>query len=230
MPKATRSSIKSVMESRGVSREKVVMAAAGIVMAAVFLIPVFSGKYQALIAAAVAANPMYAFFIVAFARFLAIVIAPLPGQPVAFMSMAVMPWWQAWAANFIGADVGAIVAFLIARKFREPVAARFTGLTNLHKFEEALSGRMRFWGFLGLRFAAAGALDFFSYAAGLTKIPFSTFLLATLLADIPISFAFFYFGGMAAQYGVYIMLGFIALFMIASGVVSRYVMKENEKR
>lgn len=212
------------------SREKVVMAAAGIVMAAVFLIPVFSGKYQALIAAAVAANPMYAFFIVAFARFLAIVIAPLPGQPVAFMSMAVMPWWQAWAANFIGADVGAIVAFLIARKFREPVAARFTGLTNLHKFEEALSGRMRFWGFLGLRFAAAGALDFFSYAAGLTKIPFSTFLLATLLADIPISFAFFYFGGMAAQYGVYIMLGFIALFMIASGVVSRYVMKENEKR
>ncbi len=218
------------MENKGVSRERVLMAAAGIVMAAVFLIPVFSGKYQALIAAAVTANPMYAFFIVAFARFLAIVVAPLPGQPVAFMSMAVMPWWQAWAANFIGADTGAIVAFLIARKFREPVAARFTGLTDLHKFEAALSGRTRFWGFLGLRFVAAGALDFFSYAAGLTKISFRVFLLATLLADIPISLAFFYFGGMAAQYGVYIMFAFIALFMVASAAMGRYVIKENGKR
>ena len=218
------------METKGRNHEKVLMAVAGIVMAAVFLIPVFSGKYQALITAAVAANPMYAFFIVAFARFLAIVIAPLPGQPVAFMSMAVMPWWQAWAANFIGADVGAVVAFLIARKFRESVAARFTGLADLHKFEAALSGRTRFWGFLGLRFMAAGALDFFSYAAGLTKIPFRVFLLATLLADIPISLAFFYFGGMAAQYGVYIMAAFIALFMVASALMGRYVMKENGKR
>ena len=216
------------MNNKNVSREKVLMAVAGIIMAAVFLIPVFSGKYQTLVAAAVTANPMYAFFIVAFARFLAIVIAPLPGQPVAFMSMAVMPWWQAWAANFIGADVGAVVAFLIARKFREPVAARFTGLADLHKFEAALSGRTRFWGFLGLRFVAAGALDFFSYAAGLTKIPFRVFLLATLLADIPISLAFFYFGGMAAQYGVYIMVAFIALFMVASALMGSYVIKEKK--
>lgn len=213
------------MENKHISREKALMAAAGIIMAAVFLIPVFSGKYQTLVAAAVAGNPMYAFFIVAFARFLAIVIAPLPGQPVAFMSMAVMPWWQAWAANFIGADLGAIVAFLIARKFREPVAARFTGLHDLHKFEAALSGRTRFWGFLGLRFVAAGALDFFSYAAGLTKISFKVFVLATVLADIPITLAFFYFGGMAAQYGVYIMLAFIALFMVASAAMSRIYLK-----
>lgn len=216
------------MQNKNISREKVLMAAAGIIMAAVFLIPVFFGKYQALVAAAVAANPMYGFFIVAFARFLAIVVAPLPGQPVAFMSMAVMPWWQAWAANFIGADTGAVAAFLIARKFREPVAARFTGLQNLHAFETALSGRTRFWGFLGLRFVAAGALDFFSYAAGLTKIPFGTFLFATVLADIPISLAFFYFGGKAAQYGVYIMIAFIALFMVASALMGRYVMKEKE--
>ncbi|MDO8582491.1 MAG: VTT domain-containing protein [bacterium] len=216
------------MVNKEISRERILMVAAGIIMAAVFLIPVFSGKYQALIAAAVTANPMYAFFIVAFARFLAIVVAPLPGQPVAFMSMAVMPWWHAWAANFIGADMGAVVAFLIARKFREPVAERFTGLHDLHKFEAALSGRTRFWGFLGLRFVAAGALDFFSYAAGLTKISFRVFLLATVLADIPISLAFFYFGGMAAQYGVYIMIVFIALFMVASAVMSRYFIKKNE--
>lgn len=218
------------MKKNSDRREKIVIAVAGIVMTAFFLVPVFSSRYQQSIAEAVAANPTGAFLIVAFARFLAIVVAPLPGQPVAFMSMAVMPWWQAWLANFTGADIGAIVAFLIARKFREPVAARFTGLQNLHTFEAALSGRTRFWGFLGLRFAAAGALDFFSYAAGLTKISFRVFLLATVLADIPITLAFFYFGGKAAQYGVYIMLAFIALFMVASALIGRYVMKKNGKR
>ena len=212
------------MVNKGIKREKILMAAVGIIMTTIFLVPVFSGKYQALVAAAVVASPMYAFFIVAFARFLAIVIAPLPGQPIAFMSMAVMPWWQAWLANFVGADTGAIVAFLIARKFRAPVAARFTGLADLHKFEEALSGRMRFWGFLGLRFVAAGALDFFSYAAGLSKISFRVFALATVLADIPITLAFFYFGGIAAQYGVYIMIGFVALFMIVSAVIGQRFM------
>ena len=215
------------MKYTNIRREKIVIAAAGIAMAVIFLVPVFSGKYQALVAAAVAANPMYAFFIVAFARFLAIVVAPLPGLPVAFMSMTVMPWWQAWLANLAGADIGAIVAFLIARKLRAPVAARFAGLANIHKFEEALSGRTRFWGFLGLRLAAASALDFFSYAAGLTKISFPVFVLATVLADIPITFAFFYFGGMAARYGVYFMLFFIALFMIVSGVISRQYIKKN---
>lgn len=208
--------------------ERLLMAVLGIAIVVLSLVPIFSTKYQVLVAGAIALHPMQAFFIIAFARFLAIVIAPLPGMPIAFMSMAVMPWREAWLANFAGADIGAIVAFLIARKFREPVAARFAGLRNLHAFETALSGRTRFWGFVGLRIVAASALDFFSYAAGLSKIPFWTFAAATVLADIPISFAFFYFGGIAAQYGVYIMAGFIALFMVIGGIAARrYTKKTN---
>lgn len=206
-------------------RERLFMAVAGIAITVFFLVPVFSAKYQALVAAAVALYPMRAFFIIAFARFISIVVAPLPGQPIAFMSMAVMPWREAWLANLAGADIGALVAFCIARKFREPVAARFTGLKNLHEFETALSGRMRFWGFVGLRIAAASALDFFSYAAGLSKIPFWTFAAATVLADIPITFAFFYFGGMAAQYGVYIMAAFILVFTGTVAVLGRRYIK-----
>ena len=207
-------------------RERLLLAVAGIAILVFSLVPVFSTKYQALVADAIALHPMQAFFIIAFARFLAIVVAPLPGMPIAFMSMAVMPWHEAWLANFAGADSGAIVAFLIARKFREPVAARFTGLKNLHKFETALSGRTRFWGFLGLRIAAASALDFFSYAAGLSTIPFWTFIAATVLADIPITLAFFYFGGMAAQYGIYIMAVFIAIFMGTAALLGKKYIKK----
>ena len=209
-------------------RERLLIIIISIFIIVFSLVPIFSTNYQSLVAHAIALHPMQAFAIIAFARFLAIVIAPLPGMPIAFMSMAVMPWHEAWLANFVGADSGAIIAFLIARKFREPVAARFTGLRNLHTFEKALSGRTRFWGFLGLRIAAASSLDFFSYAAGLSKIPFWIFAAATVLADIPITFAFFYFGGMAAQYGVYIMVSFIVLFMVVSGIITRrYIKKTN---
>lgn len=208
------------MGNRELPRERIFIAAAGILMAAVFLIPVFSGKYQALISAAVKDQPALAFAIVVFARFLAIVVAPLPGQPVAFTSLAVMPWWEAWLANLIGADVGAIVAFLIARKFREPLVERFAGLKKIHAFEDSLSRRNKFWGFVGLRIAAAAALDFFSYAAGLSKISFGVFAFVTVLVDIPITFAFFYLGGIAAQYGMYVMIGFMAIFMIASAIMA----------
>lgn len=192
---------------------------AGILMTAFFLVPVFSGEWQATISGLIAAHPSWAFVIVAFARFLAIVVAPLPGQPIAFASLAVMPWQEAWLANLVGADLGAIVAFLIARKFREPIAARFTGLHDLHAWEAAIGTRQKFWGFLGLRVIAASALDFFSYAAGLTKVPFRTFILATVLADIPISLAFFYFGGMAMRFGAYIALAFMLIFGIAGGII-----------
>ena len=204
------------------------MAAAAILMTAVCLVLVFSGRYQAILSQAVTDYPKLAFFIVVLARFLAIVIAPLPGQPVAFVSLAVMPWQEAWLANFIGADLGAIIAFLIARKFREPVAARFTGLSQLHGFEGTISNRTKFSGFLGLRIAAAPALDFFSYAAGLSKVSFRLFAVVTVLVDIPISFAFFYFGSIAARFGVYFMLAFIVLFAVVTGIFARQYMKHSD--
>lgn len=199
----------------------------GILMTAFFLVPVFSGEWQAIISALIAAHPSWAFAIVAFARFLAIVVAPLPGQSVAFASLAVMPWHEAWLANLAGADLGAFVAFFIARKFREPIAARFTGLHDLHAWEAAIGIRQKFWGFLGLRAVAASALDFFSYAAGLTKVPFSVFVLATVIVDIPITLAFFYFGGMAMRFGAYIALAFMLIFGIAGGIIGARFIPRN---
>ncbi len=215
------------MINKKFSREQVIITIAAIGMIVVAFVLIFSERYHAILAQAVIDQPQLAFFIVAFARFLAIVIAPLPGLPVAFVSLTVMPWQEAWLANFIGADVGAIVAFLIARKFREPVAARFTGLARLHVFEDAISRRAKFWGFVGLRIVAASALDFFSYAAGLSKVSFRVFATVTILVDIPISLAFFYFGGIAARFGVYFMLASILLFGVATSMIMKQYMKKS---
>ncbi len=206
----------------GYRRQKAAWAIAGIFVIVLFLAPVFSADYQAFILDFISRHPMTAPLTIIIGRFLGIVIAPLPGMPIAFASLAVLPWQEAWLYNLIGSDLGAFAAFMIARTFREPVAARFTGLRDLHVWEAAIAPRRKFFGFLALRVLAASALDFFSYAAGLSKVSFRIFAFATVLVDVPITFAFFYFGGMAMRFGTYIFFGFMAAFILASGFIARY--------
>jgi len=54
-------------------------------------------------------------------------------------------------------------------------------------------------------------VDFLSYAAGLSKISFRNFLVASVSVDAVVSLAFFYLGSKAFAYGVYFGLIFIAL-------------------
>ncbi len=195
-----------------------------VVITVVFLLPVFSGEYFDRAAHFVKLHPVAAPFIVIFFRFIGVVLAPLPGAPVSFASIAVFPWWQAWAYNMIGAELGVVTAFFIARRFREPVVAHFAPFQKIHEWQDKISHAKQFWAFAGLRLTALVALDFVSYAAGLSKLPFTSFLLACLLIDIPTSFLFFFFGGVAFQYGILLFIGFIIAVFLAV-LAWKYVQK-----
>lgn len=187
----------------------------GAVITALFLPPLFLPDYRALVETLIKTYPYAAPFAVIISRFVCVVIAPLPGVPVTFASMALLPWWQAALYNFIGTTSGAITAFLIARNYREPVVARFTSLKEIHAWQERTSRHRQFWAFVGFRFSTLMAFDIVSYVAGLTKMPFRTFLLAVLIIDIPVDLVFFYFGGIAFRYGIYIFLLFGVVFLAA---------------
>lgn len=187
-----------------------VLAAA--VIAAVFLVPVVHFDYQRYIAGFIQAHYYLAPLVVIFFRFIGVVLAPLPGAPVAFASIALLSWQEAWLYNFIGAEAGSICAFFIARKFREPAVAHLAPLKRVHEWQEKISQRKQFVGFIGLRFVSIVAFDFVSYAAGLTQLPFRIFLGASLLVDIPVGLAFFYFGGLALKYSFYLFISFVIIF------------------
>jgi len=204
-----------------VSKTNLLWIIAGVIITAFFFLPIFSQDYQDYAIGLIEKSPYLAPVIIIIFRFIGVVVAPLPGAPIAFASMAVMPWHQAWAYNFIGSVLGAITAFWIARKFREPVVARFVSLEKIHKWQEKISHKRQFWGFAGLRFVSVIAFDFVSYAAGLTKISFRTFIGATFLIDIPVSLMFFYVGGQAVKYSIFLFGGFIVLFIITGFLWSK---------
>ncbi len=198
----------------GNKKANILWLTAGIIIVVIFLSPFIFPDYKKFITDLIQRSPYFAPVIIIIFRFLGVVLAPLPGAPVSFASMAVLPWQEAFIWNLIGAESGSIAAFFIARKFREPVVAHFAPLAKIHQWQDKISERKQFWSFAGFRIATLVAFDFVSYAAGLTKLPFRTFLVATLLVDIPANLIFFYFGGLAVRYGIFIVAVFVVIFMV----------------
>ena len=202
-------------------RQGILWIVASIILTALFLSVIFSASYQQAVTRYVKTNAAAAPVTIILVRAATNILAPLPGSPVAFASLAVLPWWQAWLYNLAGIQLGAISAFFIARRFREPVVARFVSLRDIHAWQERISPRRQFWGFAGLRLVAILAYDFVSYAAGLTKLPFLLFLGASLLVDVPLTLTFFYLGGAAYRYGVYLMLVIVVMFVMGALIFKR---------
>lgn len=216
------------MGSMDRSTEKYWWGLAGVIVAAIFLLPFVMPGYRQFIEGLIRGYPHAGPFVIIVTRFLAVVLAPLPGAPVALASLLFFEWWEAWVYNFIGSTAGVVSAFWIARKYREPVVARFAPLEKIHHWQERVSKRRQFWTFAALRLAATTVFDFVSYAAGLTTMSFRTFVGAVLLVDIPVSLVFFYIGGVSVQYGVYV-IG-IAVFVFAAVIFAlKYLWPEKPR-
>jgi len=139
----------------------------------------------------------------------AIVFSPLPSAPIALASGVL--FGHGWGTLYIvvGAQLGAMTAFLIARLFGYPLLRRWLGpgldqmlLVNRSAGTSGFSRMTRTIGsqnglmaiVLGSRLMPFLSFDLVSYAAGLTPLTFPRFVLATLIGVIPISFLLAHFG------------------------------------
>ena len=124
---------------------------------------------------------------------LAVVFSPLPSAPVALAAGAVYGHTYGTIYIVIGAEIGAIAAFMIARIAGYELASKYLGSNlSLGRFgsQSALTAIV----FVS-RLIPFMSFDLVSYAAGLTPIALWRFAIATLLGLIPISFALAHLGG-----------------------------------
>lgn len=124
---------------------------------------------------------------------LAIMVSPIPSAPIAMAAGAA--YGHAWGTLYVilGAEIGALAAFGIAR---------WMGAATLRRW---FGDRLEV-GFLGSQNVLTGivlvsrllpfiSFDIVSYAAGLTVISFWRFAIATLVGIAPASFLLAHFGG-----------------------------------
>ena len=129
----------------------------------------------------------------------AIVVSPIPSAPIALAAGAA--YGRVWGTAYVvlGAEIGALIAFAIARRFgyepvrRIPWIARWLDRTHSQPVLAGLIFVSRLLPFL--------SFDAVSYAAGLTPLRVHWFALSTLAGVLPISILLVWSGERMAAEG-----------------------------
>nr|WP_052254266.1 TVP38/TMEM64 family protein [Leisingera sp. ANG-S5] len=123
---------------------------------------------------------------------MAIVASPLPSAPVAVAAGAAYGHVLGTGLVALGAELGAIIAFLIARRLGRSAIQRHLGA----KLETGLMGSQNalMLTVFGSRLLPFVSFDLISYAAGLTALRFWRFALATAAGILPASFILAHLG------------------------------------
>lgn len=125
----------------------------------------------------------------------AIMATPIPSAPVALAAGAAYGHTAGTALVVAGAEVGALMAFLIARGLGRSALQKWLG----QKIDAGLLGSQNTLTLVvfGSRLLPFVSFDMVSYAAGLSAIHFWRFALATLAGIVPASFLLAHLGSEA---------------------------------
>lgn len=143
----------------------------------------------------------------------AILISPIPSSPLAVIGGALFGSWLGMIYTLIGATIGAVLAFLIARFFLRDFTAKKLERSKFYqkikgKKEENIAHMV-----LITRLMPQVSFDLVSYAAGLTNLNVFTFALVTFIGMIPIVFLLSFFGSLIQPY-LPIILVVIGIFFV----------------
>ena len=150
-------------------------------------------RLQALVARAGVWGPI----LVVVLMTVAVVASPLPSAPIALAAGAAYGHVWGTVLIVIGAELGALIAFGIARILGRDVVRRVFG----DKVDAGLLGSQTALTMtvFASRLMPFVSFDMISYAAGLSRLHAWRFALATLAGIIPASFLLAHFGGEAVS-------------------------------
>ncbi len=154
----------------------------------------------------------------------AVVVSPIPSLPLDAAAGAV--FGPAWGTVYsvAGAEAGALISFGIARALGREAVARLlkSEVGFCDRCAEHHLARVVFFS----RLLPIFSFDLVSYGAGLTRISWRGFAVATLLGMLPATFVFNYFGsGVFAHSGALFVSG--GLLVVAFLVVPRWIARRN---
>jgi uncharacterized membrane protein YdjX (TVP38/TMEM64 family) len=123
---------------------------------------------------------------------IAIVMSPLPSAPIALAAGMVYGHTFGTVLVLAGAELGALIAFAIARRAGRAAVERWLGRAGVGRLEGS-QGTLMAIVFI-TRLMPFISFDAVSYAAGVTPLSLWRFALATLAGILPASFLLAHFG------------------------------------
>ncbi|MGE3376516.1 MAG: TVP38/TMEM64 family protein [Vicinamibacteria bacterium] len=159
---------------------------------------------------------------------LAILVSPIPSAPIALAAGAA--YGHAWGTVYIlaGAELGALLAFGLARLLGRDALQRWLG-QRLPRTRLGSQGYLMAIVFVS-RLLPFISFDVVSYAAGLTSLTFWRFALATFAGILPASFVLAHFGGeMATGEADRILYSVLALGLLTGLPLAVHFLRERRR-
>lgn len=146
------------------------------------------------------------------------VIAPLPAFLLKLANAAIFGAFYGALLSWISILTGAALCFFVARALGRDVVEKLTftsSLENLDVFFEKYGK----YAILIFRLFPFISFDFISYAAGLTNMPFWSFIISTAIGSLPSIIIYSYVGASVSGSPVHVFLGLLVLFVISALIV-----------
>lgn len=136
--------------------------------------------------------------------------APVPSFLITFANGLAFGTFWGWVLSLFGHVLAASVCFGISRSLGRVPVAVLVGRTGLESADRWFA-RWGMYAVFAARLVPGVAFDVISYAAGLTRMRFRSFLAATALGIFPQTLLYSFLGHRAPEY--------VALFLVSSALV-----------
>lgn len=123
---------------------------------------------------------------------LAVVVSPIPGTPLTVAAGAVWSPWTAGIYGTLGVFVGSLLAYFLGRTLGRSLIQALSGKTihiSKHRGESYIGWLLFFSHLLPI-----APFDLMSYGAGMSRLSFPLYAMATLLGTLPGTFLLAYLG------------------------------------
>jgi uncharacterized membrane protein YdjX (TVP38/TMEM64 family) len=153
-------------------------------------------------------------------------VAPVPSFLITFANGLAFGVFWGWMLSLFGHVLAAAVCFWISRSLGRVPVEVLVGKTGLQSADRWFARWGMYAVFVG-RLVPGVAFDVISYAAGLTRMRFRNFILATTLGIFPQTFLYSYLGRRAPEY---VTLFLVTSALVVAGVVAVAVIRYRRER
>jgi uncharacterized membrane protein YdjX (TVP38/TMEM64 family) len=153
-------------------------------------------------------------------------LAPVPSFLITFANGLAFGVFWGWMLSLFGHVLAAAVCFWISRSLGRVPVEVLVGKTGLRSADRWFAQ----WGMYAVflaRLVPGVAFDVISYAAGLTRMRFRNFIIATALGIFPQTFLYSYLGRQAPQY---VTLFLVTSALVLAGVVTVAIVRYRRER
>lgn len=149
-------------------------------------------------------------------KFSGIVWPPIPGGILTLAAIPIIGWERAFIIDFLGEMIGSVVAYYLARYWGENLVKKIVDRKNYEKITSFhVKEKREFELILLLRIFGGTLIEIVCYAAGLMKVRFKPFFLASTIGySIVGSLTFYFAGSIIEKENLFINILFLAVAII----------------